>query len=71
MQNDRNCLKHSPNEVGDDEELHYAVDDADRPALHDHRLGGFIGEKVCDTRPHLGSSGPVAEKKPLGSLLVI
>lgn len=36
MENDRKCLKRSPDEVGDDEELYDAVDDADGPALHDH-----------------------------------
>lgn len=32
-----------------------AVDDANGPALHYHWLGGFIGEKVCYTRPHPSS----------------
>lgn len=65
MQNNKNCLKHSPYEVGDDEELHYAVNDTDGPALHNHWLGGFVGEKVCDARPHLRCPGPLARKKPL------
>lgn len=45
-------MEDSPNEVSDDEELDNTVDDADGPALHYHRLGGFIGEEVCYTRPH-------------------
>lgn len=65
MQNNRNCLKHSPYEVGDDEELYNAVDDTNCPALHNHWLGGFVGEKVCDTRPHLSSNCPVTTKNPL------
>lgn len=48
----KNEGKYSPNEVSDDEELDDTVDDADGPALHYHRLGGFIGEEVCYTRPH-------------------
>lgn len=65
MQNNRNCLKHSPYEVGDDEELYNAVNDTNGPALHNHWLGGFVGEKVCDTRPHLSSPGPLTKKKML------
>lgn len=65
MQNNRNCLKHSPYEVGDDEELYNAVDDTNCPALHNHWLGGFVGEKVCDTGPHLSSNCPVTKKNPL------
>lgn len=47
--------ENSPNEVGDDEKLDDAVDDADGPALHHHRLGGFIGEEVCYAGPHPSS----------------
>lgn len=43
-----------PDEVDDDEELYDTVDDPDGPALHHHRLGGLVGEEVCDTRPHPG-----------------
>lgn len=63
METRRNYLKHSPDEVGDDEELYDTVDDANGPALHYHRLGGFVGEKVCYTRPHLCSLAPVTTKK--------
>ena len=44
--------QHQPNKVGDDQQLNHAVDDADGPALNHHRLGGFVGEEVCDAGPH-------------------
>lgn len=47
--------KYLPDEISDDEELDDAVYDADGPALHYHWLGGFIGEKVFNTRPHFSS----------------
>lgn len=53
-------MKDLPNEVGDDEELDDTIDDANGPALHHHRLGGLIGEEVCDTRPHAGSGMQVS-----------
>lgn len=53
-------VKDLPNEVGDDEELDDTIDDANGPALHHHRLGGLIGEEVCDTRPHAGSGMQVS-----------
>lgn len=43
-----------PDKVGDDEELHDAVDDANGPALHHHGLGGLVGEEVGDAGPHDG-----------------
>ena len=36
----------SPHEVGDDEKLNRSVDDPNGPALHDHRLGGLVGEEI-------------------------
>lgn len=55
--------RHSPNKVRDDEKLDDTVDDADGPALHYHRLGGFVGEKVCYTRPHPNSLSVTKYKK--------
>lgn len=59
---------HSPDEVGDDEQLDDPVDDADGPALHHHRLCGFVGEEVFDARPHfcrIQKRCPVASERVL------
>lgn len=46
-----------PNKVRDDEQLHDPVDDAYRPALHHHWLGGLVGEEVRDAAPQQGAHG--------------
>lgn len=46
----------SPDEVGEDEELHDPVDDAHHPALHHHRLGGLVGEEISQAAG-LGARG--------------
>lgn len=40
-----------PDKVCDDEQLHDPVDDAHRPTLDHHRLGGLVGEEVSDAAP--------------------
>lgn len=36
----------SPHEVGDDQKLNRSVDDPNGPTLHNHRLGGLVGEEI-------------------------
>lgn len=57
MQRQKSSTNNWPHKVCDDEQLYNPVDDTHRPALHHHRLGGLIGEEICDAAPHPGAHG--------------
>jgi len=48
---------HLPDKICDDEQLHDPVDDPHRPTLHNHRLGGLVGEEASDQAPRNGGHG--------------
>lgn len=54
-------MEYLPNKIRNDEQLYNPVDNSHGPALDHHRLGGFIGKKVCDTAPQTGGHGSLAE----------
>lgn len=57
MQIWKSNTNHWPNKVCDDEQLYDPVDDAHRPALYHHGLGGLVGEEVSDAAPQEGAHG--------------
>lgn len=57
MQIWKSNTNHWPNKVCDDEQLYDPVDDAHRPALYHHGLGGLVGEEVSDAAPQQGAHG--------------